>query len=229
MIDKDKVVKLDLCTLKGAILLTVTKNYTFPFKIGEDEETAESQSVIVKDKSGRLPVFARNAPIRLIAHTKSGDRISYPGRIELSMESQLNVYLRTNASEVMEDRRRFYKVAEKIPCNITVITRGEKATALNPPLEFIILDINIGGIFIEHNKQVELKQEDTITVEIPEVCKETAFISKVLRVVTTPDGVIKGYGCQFPYLSTGQEELLSGFINKLQLERRKLERAEAVM
>jgi hypothetical protein len=66
-------------------------------------------------------------------------------------------------------------------------------------------------------------------VEIPEVCKETAFISKVLRVVTTPDGVIKGYGCQFPYLSTGQEELLSGFINKLQLERRKLERAEAVM
>ncbi|MCL2107921.1 MAG: PilZ domain-containing protein [Oscillospiraceae bacterium] len=224
LLEKTKVVKLEICTLKGKILLTVSKNYTFPFKLTDTDRYGRSdtgQTVIIKDKN--LPVFARNAPVKVVAHTRSGDRVSYPGRVDMSMERQLNIYLRTEAAETLDERRRFYKIAEEIPCLVVSIMREDILTDFEEPISFMIGDINIGGVFLNANARVEFSEQDAIEIILNSPVGETRLTAKVLRVQRTPEGEIKGYGCCFLFLNSGQEEAVAGFINKIQMDRRKLE------
>lgn len=228
MIDKAKVIKLEICTLKGTLLLTVTKNYTFPFRINDDGKPPENQTIIIKGKN--LPVFARNAPVRVIAYTRAGERISYPARIDMSMETQLNIYLRISASEELDDRRRFFKISEEIKCMVISVTRGEAHTDLEPPLPFLIGDINIGGVFLNPNPQIEFANEDTIEIMLEDQRGKAQLTAKVLRVQRRPDEQgteqITGYGCSFLFLNARQEEIIAGFVNKIQMERRRLELSE---
>ena len=227
IMDKDRVVKLEICTLKGTVLLTVSKNYTFPFKLNDKDRYGREntgQNVIIRGKN--LPVFARNAPVKVVAHTKAGERVSYPGHIEMSAEKHLNIYLRVEAGEVMDERRRFYKISEEIPCSIISVTRGENHTDFDTPIGFMIGDINIGGVFIMANNQLELEGQDTVEVILEDHRGKTQLTAKVLRVQRNPEGKIKGYGCQFLFINTRQEEVVAGFINKIQMERRKLELSE---
>jgi len=227
VLDKDKVLKVEICTFKGRVLLTVTKNFSFPQNVVRDDSRFEpNDHVFIKGKN--LPVFARNASVVIIAHTRAGDRFSFPGHVAVSTEVQLNVRISQVEAELLPDRRRFYKVSAEIPCVVSTITRGENNASPDPPLEFIIEDINIGGIFLKHSERVELKEEDSLAVLVSDVSGDTEFVAKILRVVKTPEGVIKGYGCQFLFLNARQEEAVAGFINKLQLDQRKLEKAEAV-
>jgi c-di-GMP-binding flagellar brake protein YcgR len=229
LLDKGKVIKLEICTFKGRVLLTVSKNYTFPQKIvNENERFSPNESVFIKGRN--LPVFARNASIVVIAHTRAGERFSFPGHIAVSTESQLNISINQVEAELLPDRRRFYKVAQEIPCVITSITRSERHVAIDPPLPAIISDINIGGIFIKGSKRVELKKEDTLAVIMTNAGgAETELVAKILRVATSPEGEITGYGCQFLFLNSGQEEAMGRLINKLQIEQRALERAETAL
>jgi len=228
VLDRNKVLKVEICTFKGRALLTATTHFTFPRgTITKDEghRFEPNDSVIIKGKG--LPVFARNASVVVIAHTKAGDRFSFPGHVAVSTEVQLNVTLSQVEAELLPDRRRFYKVNAEIPCVVTSITRGETHVAPDSPLPFLIGDINIGGIFLKHNELVELKKEDIVAVLVSDVSGDTELTAKVLRVVTTDTGSIKGYGCEFLFINKSQEEILANFINKLQRERRALEKAEA--
>jgi c-di-GMP-binding flagellar brake protein YcgR len=227
VLDKDKVVKIEICTFKGRVLLTVSKNYTFPQQIvKEDSRFTPNDNVFIKGKN--LPVFARNASVVIVAHTRAGDRYSFPGHIAVSTDYQLNISINQVQAELLPDRRRFYKVAVEIPCVLTSITRLDKLVTIDPPIEGTILDINIGGIFLAGNRQVVLKQEDTVAVIITNASGEdTELVSKVLRVKTASDGSIEGYGCCFLFLNSRQEENVARFINQLQIEQRALERAEA--
>jgi c-di-GMP-binding flagellar brake protein YcgR len=226
VLDKDKVIKVDVCTFKGRALLSVSKNYTFPQQIvKENSHFTPNDSVFIKGKN--LPVFARNASVIIVAHTRAGDRFSFPGHIAVSTEAQLNITISQVEAELLPDRRRFYKVAMEIPCLLTSITRLENHVAVEPPIPGIILDINIGGIFLQNNRQVVLKQEDIVAVVLKDASGTSMeLVSKVLRVKTTPEGEINGYGCCFLFLNSRQEEVVARFINQLQIEQRALERAE---
>jgi len=226
VLDKNKVIKLEVCTSKGKALLTLTKNFTFPQKLVSDNERFEpNQSVFIKGK--KLPVFARNASVRVIAHTRGGDRYSFPAHIAASTDFQLNITLSQVQAELLPDRRRYYKVEEQIPCFITSITRGDKHVDCDPPLAFVIQDINIGGVFLGGSEQVELRKDDTLAIVVKEGLGNTEFVSKILRVVTKDEGQIIGYGCCFLFINARQEEVVAKFINKLQVKRIATERAEA--
>jgi len=222
---KEKIVKLEVCTTRGNILLTITKNYSFPQKLIEERGIEEVQTVMVKGKN--LPVFTTGAFVNVVSYTKSGDRVNYPSRIDLSTELQLNITLQTEHSKKLEDRRRYYKVSAEIACRVTSVTRGENHLELDPPLESVIQDINVGGVFIKANDRVELKTEDVAAIVIGGVMGEEAeIVIKVLRVQMTPEGQAVGYGCCFLYLNSHQEEIIAKYINKIQIEQRALEREE---
>lgn len=225
MFDKDKVIKLEVCTMKGQPLLTLDKNFTFPSSIVKEEKQfgrfAADQSIFIKGKN--LPVFARGAEISVIAHTRGGDRYGFRGKIAMSTEFQLNISIRADTSELLEERRRFYKIRAEIPCLLTSVTRGDRHVNLEPPVASVIDDINIGGIFLKPNPQVEFKREDQVAVVLSDVSGDTELTLQILRVQTSPEGVIGGYGGCFLFLNSRQEEVISGYINKLQLDRRKQE------
>jgi len=226
--DKDKVKKLEVCTVRGKVLLSLDKNFSFPKSIVKEEKQfgrfAADQVIIIKGKN--LPVFARGAEISVIAHTKAGDRFSYRGKINVSTEGQLNVSIRQDTSQLLEERRRFYKLNTEIPCMLTSVTRGDRYVALDPPVNSLIGDINIGGVFLNSNEQVEFQKEDHVTVLLTDSTGDTELTSKVLRVQTTPEGKINGYGCCFLFLNARQEEVIARLIHRIQVDRRVQERDE---
>ncbi|MCL1823433.1 MAG: PilZ domain-containing protein [Oscillospiraceae bacterium] len=225
MLDKDKVIKLEVCTLRGHVLLTVSKGFLFPRSIVKDEsEDKDHQVAMIKGKN--LPVFARGAPINTVAYTRAGDRFNFPGYIMLSTEYQLNVNLRSTAAEKLPDRRRYYKIAAEIPGSLTSITRQEKYIAIEPSVPVVIQDINIGGIFLGACEELELNLDDIISVVLTDVSGETELVSKVLRIKSSPEGDIEGYGCCFVYLNTRQEEVIARFIHMQQIKQRAKEREE---
>jgi hypothetical protein len=226
VLDKNKVIKIEVCTSKGRALLTLTKNFMFPQSIVQDTGRFKpNESVFIKGKN--LPVFARNASVSVIAHTRAGDRFSLPGHIAVSTDVQLNITLNQVEAELIPDRRRFYKIAMEIPCILTSITRGTKHVAVEPPINFIIQDINIGGVFVASSEQVELKKDDTMDLVINEVLGDTEFVAKVLRVKTDDDGKATGYGCSFLFMNARQEEIIAKYINEVQMKQRAQEKAEA--
>ncbi|MCL2696918.1 MAG: PilZ domain-containing protein [Oscillospiraceae bacterium] len=226
VLDKNKVVKIEICTSKGRALLTLTKNFTFPQSVvREDERFKPNETILIKGKN--LPVFARNASVAVIAHTRAGDRFSLPGHIAVSTEYQLNITLNQVEAELIPDRRRFYKIAMEIPCVLTSITRGKKHVDVDPHIPFIIQDINIGGVFLAAGEMVELQRDDMAALVITEALGNMEFVAKVLRVVTTDEGQIKGYGCSFLFMNARQEEVIAKYINQIQMRRRAEELAEA--
>jgi hypothetical protein len=226
--DKNKVIKLEICTIKGIVLLSLDKNFSFPNSIVKEEKQfgrfEADQSIIIKGKE--LPVLARGAEISVIAHTRAGDRFNYRGKINMSTEFQLNLSIRQDTSELLEERRRFYKLNTEIPCVLTSVARGDRYVALDPPVDSLIADINIGGVFLKSNPQVEFKTEDHITIVLADSTGETELTSKVLRVQTSPEGVIGGYGCCFLFLNARQEEVIARLIHRIQVDRRNQERDE---
>ncbi|MCL2637714.1 MAG: PilZ domain-containing protein [Oscillospiraceae bacterium] len=226
VLDKDKVIKLEICTSKGRALLTLTKNFMFPQSIvRENERFKPNETVLIKGKN--LPVFARNASITVIAHTRAGDRFNLPGHIAVSTEVQLNITLTQVEAELIPDRRRFYKIAMEIPCVLTSITRGTKHVDVDPHIPFVIQDINIGGVFLGNSEQVELKRDDMAALVITEGLGNMEFVAKVLRVKKDDDDIVLGYGCSFLFMNARQEELVAKYINEIQLKQRALEKAEA--
>ncbi|MDR2558262.1 MAG: PilZ domain-containing protein [Oscillospiraceae bacterium] len=226
VLDKNKVIKIEICTFKGRALLTLTKNFTFPQSIvKEDERFKPNETILIKGKN--LPVFARNASVSVIAHTRAGERFSLPAHIAVSTEQQLNLTLNQVEAELMPDRRRFYKIALEIPCMLTSITRGAKYVDLDPHIPFIIQDINIGGVFLGASDMVELQKDDVTALVITEVVGGMEFVAKVLRVKTNDSGKAIGYGCSFLFMNARQEEVVAKYINQVQMRKRAEELAGA--
>jgi hypothetical protein len=226
--DKNKVTKLEVYTLKGQMLLLLDKNFSFPTNVVKEEKQfgrfEPNQSVFIRGKN--LPVFARNAEVSVVAHTRSGDRFGYRGRIDMSTEFQLNISLRQDTEAQLEDRRRFYKINAELSCMLTSVTRDDRHILLEPAVKSIITDINIGGIFMKSNTQVEFKRDDKVAVVLSEVSGDTELTADILRVATDSEGKITGYGCAFLFLNARQEEVIARFVHKTQINRRIEEKDE---
>jgi c-di-GMP-binding flagellar brake protein YcgR len=170
-----------------------------------------------------------NTLVDVIITTFNGSRIKFSCRVDFSGSFQLNVTLRPERALELEDKRRYYKIKTEINCRIQDLTRGEEVTAYNPNLYGRIQDINIGGIFIVVDGEAEYAVGDIIgfTTVLGDNRLETT--AKVLRVQRAPEGEISGYGCSFVKISSGQEEMISSYINYLQIEERRLDRERELL
>lgn len=215
MISKDKILKIDLFTPNDARILSVNaKQFSIPSHVSQRTGRLEN---ILMIKGRNLPEVDMNCLVYVIFYMRNGDRIRYNGYISLSTELQLNILLSTNSPQLMEERRRYYKVEANIDCLITKIQK-EEGDLIVTPSRARIQDLNIGGVFICVSDQT-LDPKDSIEITLHLTDNDPVCVSaEVLRVQKNAAGDVTGYGCRFCNVTPRLEETLAKFVYKAQVE-----------
>ena len=226
MLKRDKIIKVEITTVSGTVIISAgTKQFTIPQITGPDGLT----DTIVMIKGRNLPEINADSAVYVITFMRNGDRIRYPGRVTLSTDLQFNVKLRMGSQKVMEERRRFYKVSADIPCSITFVTRGDEIVYFREPAKTIIRDFNLGGVFIYAAEGIDFQKGDKFMLIIELMNEKIEIITQVLRVQTDPAGQVTGYGCKFENVDKKQEEIFARFVNKIQVEMLRKQRAQEML
>ena len=214
-----KIIKVELLDEKGKNIFTAEKNFVLPKNMDDDDSI-----VIFKGKN--LPDLERNTIVSIVTTSKANDRIRYTGAVSMSMDTQLNVkILKNNETQVLQERRRFFKIKINEKGRALFYVRGEQTVRYDEPPEISVLDINVGGIFFSSVE--EFMEGDIVCVDIDLFIDNPLNTAvKILRVQRNEDGTIKGYGCLFESLTGGQEDMIGRFIMKLQSEQRRKEAAK---
>ena len=214
-----KIIKVELLDDKGKIIYSAEKNFVLPKNMDDDDSI-----VIFKGKN--LPDLERNTIVSIVTTSKANDRIRYTGAVSMSMDSQLNVrILKNNETQVLQERRRFFKIKINEKGRALFYVRGEQTVRYDEPPEISVLDINVGGIFF--SSEEEFSEGDIVCVDIDLFIDNPLNTAvKILRVQRNEDGTIKGYGCLFESLTGAQEDMIGRFIMKVQSEQRRKEAAK---
>lgn len=207
MIDKKKIIKVDVYSFNNELIVS-----SEIFNIMPIDHIDEQFSVIIKNAN--LPEIPMNTPVKVVFYYINGDRVKYDTRIDVCTEFQLNVTIGTS-STLLEERRRFYKLATDLEASISIMTRGEEDTVFDNPISARIKNINIGGVFLEST--YDFRVGDIIMLKFNVLGTGLALSSKILRIQKT-DNHIEGYGCQFLKLKNREEEILARYINNVQRE-----------
>lgn len=216
-----KIIRVDVLDNKGKVIVTAEKNFVVPNNIQGDEDS------IVMIKGKNLPELDHNKVVSVVTTTKGGDRIKHSGAVSVSLDTQLNIrLLNTGGNQVLEERRRFYKLKISEKGRALFYIRDEKTVRYEIPVPIEIFDINVGGIFM--NVDDELMVDDLVCVEL-ELLEEYPLnaAARVLRIQYEEDGITReGYGCEFQGLTASQEDYLGRYIYKIQSELRKKEEVQ---
>ena len=207
MIDKRKIIKVDVYSFKNGLIVS-----SETFNVMPVDHKDELFSVMIK--SANIPEIPKNTPVEVVFYYINGDRVKYNTKIDVCTEFQLNVTVGT-ASTVLEERRRFYKLATDLDASISIMTRGEEDTVFDTPVSAKIKNINIGGVFLEC--AYDFRSGDIIVLSFNAFGTELDLSSKILRIQKT-DKQVEGYGCQFIKLKNREEEILARYINNVQRE-----------
>lgn len=216
----NKIIRIEVLDTSGVVALSVEKNFVFPKNLDSDDDSI----LIIKGKG--LTEFEWNKQVYIVTTLKSGERIKYAGTVTVSLDTQLNVKLAKSAkTELLEERRRYFKIKVKEKGRALFFIRGEDTYRLDEPVPIEIADINIGGIFMI-SADYTFSEDDLVCVEVDLFVdyKLNAMI-RILRTQKTPEGEIKGYGCEFQGLTASQEDYIGRYIYKVQSDIRQKELA----
>ncbi len=214
MIFGNKIVKTEILAQNGTLLAAAEKNFVFP----KEPDSGDDNIVIVKGKD--LPELERGTRVIVIAYTKAGDRIRYVGDISMSHDRQMNVALmRANSTQVLEERRRFFKIKVTLDGRMLFVIRDDKTIRFEEPYPVEVHDINVGGVFI--TCPYELQTDDCVCVDIGLLDEyRLNTMARILRVQQNEAGEVLGYGCAFESLTAAQEDAIGKYINHQQLLQR---------
>lgn len=210
-----KVIKVEVLDENGKLLLASEKGFTLPADMSSDEDA------IVMIKGRDLPEFERNEIVSIITTAKNADRVKYMGAVAVSTETQLNIrILRNNEMQLLQERRRFFKIKVNEHGRALFYVRGEKTVRFDEPVEVSVRDINVGGIFVIC-ADYEFMEDDMICFDIDlSADVPLNMAARVLRVQRDADGKIVGYGCEFQGTTAAQEDIIGRFILKIQSQQR---------
>lgn len=220
MIFSGKVIKVEVLGEKNERILEVEKNFVLPNNMYDNEDS------IVMIKGRDLPELEHNSIVSVVTTTKGNDRIKYTGAVSMSMDTQLNIkILRNNTSQLLQERRRFFKIKVNESGRILFYVRDEETKRFDVPVVIKVMDINVGGVFITCD-DMEFLEDDLVCMEIELSSGTLNAAAKILRVQRFGDGTIMGYGCEFQGLTAAQEDCISRFIMKVQSELRQKDSAK---
>lgn len=216
MINKDKISRVIIYDVNGKMLL-MTASVFFPkdfFKVkGTD---------FVMLKGSDYPVLPTGTPIDAVFEYATGVRVKYKTSIDLGTEYQMN--FRVSDGEVLEERRRSFKIMVDMDGQSPFFIRGEEMFSFADPVEIKIVNINLGGVLFSSNSDFE--PGDQVMLDFMD--GEMKLLIEVLRIQRGLKGDIEGYGCKFIDITESQEEKLAKFIMDCQvLEREKKMAAES--
>ena len=200
MINKDKINRVLVYDMSGR-LLVATSSVFFPkdfFKVkGTD---------FVMLKGNDYPVLPTGEAIDAIFEYGTGTRVRYRTAIDLCTEYQIN--FRVSDGEVMEERRRSFKITVDMDGQSPFFIRGEEMFSFADPVEMHIININLGGVLFSSNSDFE--PGDQVMLDFMD--GEMQLLIEVLRIQRGKDGSVEGYGCKFLDITESQEEKLAKFI-----------------
>lgn len=210
----NKIVKVEVLAQNGTLLVMTERNFVFPKNIDSNEESI----LIIKGRE--LTELDRGTRVVVIAYSKAGDRIKYTGDISMSHELQMNIsILKSNSTQVLEERRRYFKIKVNLSGRALFIVRDEETIRFEEPARIGVNDINVGGIFMTCGS--EFLKDDCVCVDIELMDNyRLNTMAHILRVQKDPGGDILGYGCSFDSLTAAQEDAIGRYINQQQLLQR---------
>ncbi len=205
MLFSNKIIKIDVLDKNGKVAVTAEKNFIFPKNLSSNEDSI----VIIKGRD--LPDIEHGEIVSLVATTKAGDRLKYVGAVSVSMETQLNIKLFKNEQmEVLEERRRYFKIKVKEKGRALFFVRGEDTVRFDEPIPIEIKDINIGGIYMSCDYLFDV--DDAVCVEVDLfIDYRLNAMARILRAIRK-DGEPNGYGCEFQGLTAAQEDYIGRYI-----------------
>lgn len=220
MLFGNKIVKTEILSQNGALLAMADRNFVFPKNL----DSADESILIIKGTA--LPELDRSTRVVVIVYSKSGDRIRYLGDISMSHNRQMNIsLLKSNSTQVLEERRRFYKIKVTIPGRALFVVRDEETIRFEEPAAVVVNDINVGGIFMASGYEFMYDDCACLDMELLDGYRLNTMV-RVLRVQTGKDGEIQGYGCAFENLTAAQEDAIGKYINHQQLLQRARQNGE---
>ena len=212
MINKDKISRVLIYDAKGKLMIT-TKSVFFPkdfFRIkGKD---------LVMLKGSDFPLISKGENIEAVFEYINGTRIKYDTTVDLCTEYQVNFHV--GQGEVLEERRRSFKVSVNFDALSPFYIRGEEMYAFDDPIMLHFVNINLGGVYFSSTSEFEPGDQ----VMLNFLDGEMQLLAEILRIQKNDEGEIDGYGCRFLDVNQAQEERLARFIfdcQVLERERRK--------
>lgn len=200
MINKDKINRVLIYDMSGKIIL-ITSSVFFPkdfFKVkGTD---------FVMLKGNDFPVIPTGEAIDAVFEYSTGTRVRYKTSIDLSTDYQMN--FRVSDGEVLEERRRSFKITVDMDGQSPFFIRGEEMFSFADPVELRVININLGGVLFSSNSDFETGDQ----VMLDFMDGEMQLLMEILRIQRAKDGSIEGYGCKFLDITASQEEKLAKFI-----------------
>ncbi|MGN1339206.1 MAG: PilZ domain-containing protein [Oscillospiraceae bacterium] len=210
----NKIIKTEVLGQNGSLLVSAERNFVFPKNL----DSGDDSILIIKGKD--LPELDRGTRVVVISYSKAGERIKYAGEISMSHGLQMNVQiLKSNSTQVLEERRRFFKIKVNLSGRALFVIRDEDTIRFEEPADIGVNDINVGGIFM--TSDYEFKKDDCVCVDI-EMMEPYHLntMAHVLRVQRNDQDEILGYGCSFENLTAAQEDAIGKYINHQQLLQR---------
>lgn len=211
MFDIHRVTKLEVFSRDDKTLILASEH----FSIAVDEEARIPQCHIII-KGNNLPELDMGKSIDLVANLINGDRILHNAVVDVSTEFQLNLTVNKKC-EVLEERRRFYKVYTDLDAKINTVSRRGNDISPSEPIPATIKNINIGGVFLKCGFMLE--PDDVITLSFEIVSKQMNIMTNVIRAQVNGSELV-GYGCSFVRLRGWEEEALAQYIYKAQIEQK---------
>jgi len=207
------------------LLLEMNKHFLFPGDKGN--ESAANDILIIRGR--KLPEFSVGDLLDVVAYTKGGDRVKYFCYVNYSEKRRLELKLNAEHAKSLVDNRRFYKIKTEINARVHSATRITETVTFPTNLYGRISDINLGGIFITVDDNVCFESEDFIVFSAVLGTNKLKTEAKILRVQRDKMGEIVGYGCAFTDIKPFQEEMISSYITRIQIEERQLEKKKEAL
>ena len=210
---KEDFTSFEITSLDGERLMYTESNFDFPIMYALNDNIIDNMLMI---KGRKMPEIDTSQYVYVIASMRDGDRYRYKTNVSVSTDRQLNVILRPDKAELLEERRRYFKIKTNERAFITLRMQGgdDKPTPLDPPAEIYIKDINVGGVFfVCTDARRHFAKGDKLLMIINLSGSRLELNAEVLREQTIDS----------------QEETISRYIYKLQFEMLQKEREKRDM
>lgn len=214
LIKKENIIKLEVHDLEGNLIHS-TQNFEFA---KDFFGLAGKEFIIIKGNN--IPTLPKGEMIDAIFYYRNGTRVKIRTGIDVASSQQMNFHI-GNDYIVMEERRNSFKVYIDIPATVSSYKRGDDVFDFGPPpLEAVIKNINVGGIFFKAN--YSFAHSDIVKIHF--IKDDFSVDARILRIQRDEAGNVVGYGCCFEGISQQGEQIVSRFIFECQLAEREKEK-----
>ena len=209
MMNKEKIAKVNI--YKGEKLLVSSKVFSFPkvmLKLKKQDK--------IEVKFNSLPMVKMGDSITVIFDCFNGDRIKCSSKVDKLTASSMEFLV--GEGEVLEERRRFFKVKTNEAAYVSMIERKSGKCRLDEDIKVNIIDINLGGVMIY--TKYDFEPSEIITLRMFSGEDEIEVRTEILRRQLNQQGVFVGFGCRFVETTAQEEEALSRHILECQVAER---------